>query len=122
LSTRILTMLLISIVLGAGGQLLFKAAARSLPPFSELGLWKLLLAMFTTPAILAGFACFFISSLLWIVAIRNIPLSMAYPMVALSYIVIFTGSYFLFSEALSWRHWSGAALIVMGILLITWQK
>jgi drug/metabolite transporter (DMT)-like permease len=122
MSPRIVGMLLSSIALGAVGQLMFKAAARGLPPFSELGLLKLLLAMFTTPMILGGFACFFISSVLWIVAIRNVNLSVAYPMVALSYIIIFAGSAALFHEPVGWRHWAGAALIVGGILLITWRS
>ena len=122
MSTRTLALLLSSIVLGAGGQLMFKAASRSLPAFSELGALRLLYTMFTTPVILAGFFCFFISALLWIVALRSVPLSVAYPMVALSYVIIFVGSHFLFMEPLSWRHWGGAALIVAGILLITWQR
>ena len=74
--------------------------------------------MLSTPAILGGFACFFISALLWIFALRQVPLSVAYPMVALSYIVIFIGSAVLFGESVTWRHWSGAALIVAGIVLI----
>jgi drug/metabolite transporter (DMT)-like permease len=118
ITPRVLALLLTSIVLGASGQLMFKGASRLLPPFSELGLVKLLLTMFTTPLILGGFACFFISSLLWIVAIKNTPLSVAYPMVALSYIIIFGGSALLYGEAVGWRHWTGAGLIVGGILLI----
>jgi drug/metabolite transporter (DMT)-like permease len=112
-------LLLISIVLGASGQLMFKGAARTLPPFSEMGLLKLLVTMFTTPLILAGFSCFFISALMWIVAIRSVPLSVAYPMVALSYIIIFTGSALLYGESISWKHAVGAMLIVSGILLIS---
>ena len=115
---RVLILLLTSIVLGASGQLMFKGAAKGLPPFASLGLFKLLLTMFTTPLIIAGFVCFFVSSLLWIVAIKNTPLSVAYPMVALSYIIIFGGSALLYGEAVGWRHWTGAALIVGGILLI----
>ncbi|MEZ5339121.1 MAG: EamA family transporter [bacterium] len=110
--------LLTSIALGAAGQLMFKAAARTLPAYSELGLARLLLAMFTTPLILAGFISFFISSVLWIVTLRSLPLSNAYPMVALSYVIIFLGSYHLFGEAVDWRHWVGAGLIISGILLI----
>jgi drug/metabolite transporter (DMT)-like permease len=122
MTARVLIMLLSSIVLGAGGQLLFKAAARSLPSVSDAGVLRLVTAMFTTPLVLTGFAAFFISSVLWIAALRSVPLSVAYPMVALSYIIIFSGSYFLFGEALSWRHWLGALLIVMGILLVTWRS
>ena len=119
MNAKTLALLFVSIVLGASGQLMFKAAARQLPPFSELGVAKLLLLMFTTPLILAGFTCFFISSVLWIVAIRSVPLSVAYPMVALSYVIIFAGSALLYHEPITWRHFGGAALIVGGILLIT---
>ncbi|MCC7479794.1 EamA family transporter [bacterium] len=118
MSGRDLALLFSSIVLGASGQLMFKAASRKLPPFSELGLLKLLQTMFSTPLILAGFACFFISALLWIIALKNIPLSVAYPMVALSYVIIFAGSATLFAEPLGWRHGIGALLIVCGIWLI----
>ncbi|MCB1218657.1 EamA family transporter [bacterium] len=114
----VIASLLTSIALGAAGQLMFKAAARTLPAYSELGLARLLLAMFTTPLILAGFICFFISSVLWIVTLRSMPLSNAYPMVALSYVIIFLGSFYLFGEAVDWRHWAGAGLIISGILLI----
>lgn len=122
MSFSVLLLLLISIVLGAGGQLLFKGAARQLPPFAELGLARLILTMFTTPLILTGFGCFFVSSVLWILALRSINLSLAYPMVALSYVLIFIGSYYLFGEPLNIRHWLGALLIVGGIVLINWPK
>ncbi|MBN2081579.1 EamA family transporter [bacterium] len=121
MNTRILLMLILSIALGASGQLLFKGAARDLPSFGELGLLRLAGTMFTTPLILGGFACFFISSVLWIIALRSVNLSVAYPLVSLSYIIIFLGSYLLFNEPLCWRHWAGAALIVGGIILITWR-
>jgi drug/metabolite transporter (DMT)-like permease len=114
----LLLLLAISIALGATGQLLFKYASLRLPSFGELGLLKTVLVMLTTPAILGGFACFFISALLWIFALRQVPLSVAYPMVAISYIVIFIGSAVLFDESITVRHWSGAALIVAGIVLI----
>ncbi len=122
INLRTLFVLVISIVLGASGQLMFKAAARGLPAFADLGLLGLFTKMFTTPMILAGFACFFISSVLWIIALRSVPLSLAYPMVALSYVIIFLGSHFLFTEPLGWRLWTGALLIVCGIVLIAGSR
>ena len=111
-------LLAVSIALGATGQLLFKYASVRLPAFGELGILGTVTKLAVTPAVLAGFACFFLSALLWIFALRQVPLSVAYPMVALSYIVIFIGSAVLFDESVTWRHWSGAALIVAGIVLI----
>ena len=121
MNSIVLVLLLVSIALGACGQLMFKGAATGLPEFSQLGLVRLLGAMFTTPLIIGGFCCFFASSVLWIVALRSVALSIAYPMVALSYIIIFTGSHYLFQEAISWRHVGGAGLIVAGIILINWK-
>lgn len=122
INLRTLLLLAVSIILGAGGQLMFKAAARGLPSFAELGVVRLVLTMFATPMILAGFACFFVSSVLWIIALRSVPLSVAYPMVALSYVIIFLGSHFLFAEPLGWRLWLGGLLIVSGIVLIAGQR
>lgn len=118
LTAKMLALLLTSIVLGAGGQLLFKHASRIVPAPSQLGVWRWLLEVFTTGSVLAAFACFAVSAVLWLIALRDTPLSIAYPMVALSYIIIFTGSYFLFSEPVTWGKVIGAALIVAGIIVI----
>jgi len=114
----LLLLLAVSIALGATGQLLFKYASLRLPSFGELGFLGTLVRLITTPAVLGGFACFFLSAVLWIFALRQVALSVAYPMVAISYIVIFVGSAVLFDETVTWRHWSGALLIVAGIVLI----
>jgi drug/metabolite transporter (DMT)-like permease len=119
LTGRTLTLLLTSIVLGAGGQLLFKHASRILQAVSQIGVWRWLLELFTTGSVLAAFACFAVSAVLWIAALRDTPLSVAYPMVALSYIIIFAGSYFLFSEPITWHKTIGAVLIIAGIIVIS---
>jgi len=118
LTARTLVLLLTSIALGAGGQLLFKYASRIVHAPSQLGIGRWLLELFTTGSVLTAFACFAVSAVLWLVALRDTPLSVAYPMVALSYIIIFTGSYFLFSEPVTWGKIIGAALIVAGIIII----
>jgi drug/metabolite transporter (DMT)-like permease len=116
---RTLALLLTSIVLGAGGQLLFKHAARILHAVSQIGIWRWLLELFTTGSVLAAFGCFAISAILWIIALRDTPLTVAYPMVALSYIIIFAGSYFLFAEPITWGKIVGAVLIIAGIIIIS---
>lgn len=101
---------------------MFKSAARRLPSFEELGLSGLAGRLFTTPLILAAFLSFFVSAVLWILAIRKANLSVAYPATALSYVIIFVGSNLLFQEVITWRHWAGAGLILSGILLIAAQR
>ena len=118
MTARLLAILLTSIVLGATGQLMLRHAARVLTAPSQVGLGRWLLSVFTSPTILAAFVLFAVSALLWIAALRETPLTVAYPMVALSYIIIFVGSYFLFAEPITFTKLIGAALVVAGIIVI----
>src|SRR5947208_10147593 len=97
---------------------MFKGGANS-ARFAGASIIRLIPLMLTTPLVLGGFTCFFISALLWMLALRSgVALSVAYPMVALSYIIIFTGSALLYHEPITWRLLAGAALIVCGVVLI----
>jgi multidrug transporter EmrE-like cation transporter len=118
MTARLLAILLTSITLGAVGQLMLRQVARVLTAPSQVGLWRWLLSVFTSPTILAAFVLFAVSALLWIAALRETPLTVAYPMVALSYIIIFVGSYFLFAEPITLTKLLGAVLVVAGIIVI----
>jgi multidrug transporter EmrE-like cation transporter len=118
MTARLLAILLTSITLGAVGQLMLRQVARVLTAPSQVGLWRWLISVFTSPTILAAFVLFAVSALLWIAALRETPLTVAYPMVALSYIIIFVGSYFLFAEPITLTKLLGAVLVVAGIIVI----
>jgi multidrug transporter EmrE-like cation transporter len=118
MTARLLAILLTSITLGAVGQLMLRQVARVLTAPSQVGLWRWLISVFTSPTILAAFVLFAVSALLWIAALRETPLTVAYPMVALSYIIIFVGSYFLFAEPITLTKLIGAVLVVAGIIVI----
>jgi multidrug transporter EmrE-like cation transporter len=118
MTARLLAILLTSITLGAVGQLMLRQVARVLTAPSQVGLWRWLISVFTSPTILAAFVLFAVSALLWIAALRETPLTVAYHMVALSYIIIFVGSYFLFAEPITLTKLLGAVLVVAGIIVI----
>ena len=59
MNAGLIALLAVSIALGAAGQLMFKAAARSLPAFSSLGVGGTVAKLFTTPLILGAFLSFF---------------------------------------------------------------
>ena len=111
----------VSIALGAAGSLMLKAR-RAVCLLRAAGLGRPAAEALTTPLILGGFVCSSSRRCWWIFALRSVPLSTAYPMVALSYVIIFLGSAALFGESLGWRHWAGALLIVAGIVLIAWRN
>ncbi|WP_165842370.1 EamA family transporter [Paenibacillus xerothermodurans] len=108
--------LIASIALGAAGQVLMKWGIESLKTgdaSAAIGA-KLLTAW----PVVAGLASYGLSSVFWLLALRRFPLSTAYPMVSLSYILVMVLSFYLFQETISIQKWAGAVVICAGVLLI----
>ena len=105
--------ILISVLLGAGGQIAFKYGAMRIPDTGSL-LTKAIAAW----PISAGLALYGVSTLLWIYALRSVELSYAYPLISLGYILVFIASYFLFHEPIGPLRLGGLVLILGGIVLV----
>ena len=98
-----------AIGLGVAGQLVLKAGAET----SGEGL-----AQFLSPWTICGFGVYFLSALTYIVAIKKIPISLAYPSVSISYGIVAILAHLLWREPLTWQHWAGIALISSGIFVM----
>lgn len=68
-------------------------------------------------SVVAGLGCYALSMLCWVMALKSVPLSMAYPFLSLSYVLVYIGSLFLpgIAEHFSWLKLLGIALIVAGV-------
>jgi drug/metabolite transporter (DMT)-like permease len=101
--------LLVGICIGTSGQLLLKTGA--VRAGSQA-------AQFFDIFTLLGLGAYAAAAMLYIVAIRKIPLSQAYPTVALSYAVVAIAAHFLWGERIGWGQVAGMILIWSGILLL----
>ncbi|AET70325.1 putative membrane protein [Desulfosporosinus orientis DSM 765] len=109
---------LFSILLGATGQFLFRYGMLGYGKVSAAGIWRQLGSIILTPAIFFGFACFGVSSILWLTVISRWQLSYAYPLVSLGYVIaILYGSLFLHEE-LTWPKVFGCLLILAGMSVL----
>lgn len=100
----------------AGGQVFLKLALQQMRPFGwTRAFWVSLLTNWP-------FACcgtlFAASSVLWMYIVKHYPLSVAYPMISLSYVFGLLAAMLCFHEAVSATKWMGVALIVAGCCLI----
>ncbi len=104
-------------------QILFKWRSASLKLdwgnssslFSKLmGVFQILL----DPYIFFGYVCSFAASILWIFALKKLPLSFAYPFLALPLVFVLILSHFIFNESICFYRILGATLIVVGTVLI----
>ncbi len=64
-------------------------------------------------------AVYGVASLAWIYVLRKVPLTLAYPFVALSFVIVPVLSRYFFGEQLNIHYFVGAALIVAGIGVIS---
>jgi undecaprenyl phosphate-alpha-L-ara4N flippase subunit ArnE len=112
LKPSLLVVLLISVVLNSAGQLLMKSVRGGQPgtslvsSFLHFELWVAI--------ILYGF-----SALAWLWVLSRAPLSLAYPVLALSFPIVVGLSALLFSETISTIHWLGVSVIVVGVSLLS---
>ena len=119
-----LTWLLIlsGVGLNAAAQLLLKLATRSLLPlgaFSARTLPHYLLALAQNPPFWAGMVCYGLSVCVWIAALTRAPVSTAYPMLSLGYVVVTLTAWLSLGETLNAAKLVGIALICAGVILVS---
>ena len=108
------TMVLIlgAVAFSAAGQLFLKSGAQRL---SGLGGTGFLLGAFRDLHVLAGLAAWAASTLCWLYVLRVAPLSRAYGLTSLTYVLILLASVVFLGEQVRRMHVVGTVLIVIGI-------
>jgi len=102
------TALAAAIVTSMAGQTLLKAGAGEPDFISQLLDWRTLVGL-----VLYGGA-----ALLYIVALRRIPMSVALPCTAVSYVAAMLIGYFAFHEPITFSHIAAIGLITSGVLVL----
>ena len=108
------TVLLIlgAVAFSAMGQLFLKSGAQQL---AGLGRLEFLLAAARDMRVLSGLAAWAASTLCWLYVLRVAPLSRAYGLTSLTYVIVTLASVHLLGEQLRRLHVVGMVLIVMGV-------
>ncbi|MFN6561019.1 MAG: DMT family transporter [Nostoc sp. ChiSLP01] len=102
--------LLVSILFSISGQLLMKHTMSN----SHEGLlnWQFLQQLALSVAV------YCLGVVTWILALRSVKLSIAYPVTSLNYVGIFLGSYYFFNEVITPTRILGVLTIFSGVLLV----
>lgn len=77
---------------------------------------RIALAIGASPLVLAGLVSFGLSAVLWLFVLSKIPLSSAYPFVALGIVITVIAGRVLFGDPMPVAKLIGIALIVAGVL------
>jgi multidrug transporter EmrE-like cation transporter len=115
-------LILTGVGLNAVAQLLLKTATRPLASFTVFNGDTLLrsagVLAFSVP-FWAGMMCYAASVCVWIAALSRAPVSVAYPMLSLGYVVVAAVSALWLGESLTLPKVLGIALICAGVLLVS---
>lgn len=109
---RTLVLILGAVVFSAMGQLFLKSGVQHLAGISRL---DFLLAAARDVRVLSGLAAWAASTVFWLYALRVAPLSRAYLLSSLTYVLIPLASVYVFSEQLRRLHAVGMVLIILGV-------
>jgi multidrug transporter EmrE-like cation transporter len=120
MTTISFALVLAGVLLNAAAQLLLKAGTNAVGQF-EFHLDNVLpvgMKLAFEPHILGGLGCYVISVVVWIMALSRVPVSVAYPMLSIGYIVNAIAAFYLFNEPLAGQKLLGIGFIVIGVYLV----
>jgi len=112
--------LMAGVVLNATAQLLLKAGTNALGviTFTRDNFGEVAWRMATQQWFIAGAGCYALSLVVWIVGLSRVPVSVAYPLLSVGYVLNALAAHYLFGEALTLSRWMGIGLIVAGVFLV----
>lgn len=114
-------LLLGGVFLNAAAQLLLKAATRhsgELVGDSGQISWTSVMQLLGAVPLWIGLACYGISLIVWLGALSRVPVSLAYPMLSIGYVVNAFAAAFLFGELLTVPKLAAIGLICVGVFML----
>jgi len=115
-------LILTGVGLNAAAQLLLKVATKPLSQFSVFDadtFHSSVLILFKSLPFWSGMLCYGASVCVWVAALSKAPVSTAYPMLSLGYVVVAAVSVAWLGETLTPAKVLGIALICAGVVLVS---
>lgn len=115
-----LLLLIPAILLSTTGELLFKIGMNRIGgfEFSPASIRTVLPRILLNPFIWLGFLGFGLGALFWLAVLSRVPLSLAYPILALSYFVVVVEAWLFLHERVTRQRMLGVGIIVVGVVVV----
>lgn len=115
-------LIFVSVALSALGQTCFKTGVGRVSFAEGAGVVHKSLAMLLSPWVLGGLAFYGVGTLLWLFALKRMDLSLAYPFVAMSFVMVAGSGVLFLGETLTLTRVLGMALIISGLLVMAFGR
>jgi drug/metabolite transporter (DMT)-like permease len=115
---RNLILIMLTVIINTAGQFIVKTGVNRVGSVSLNDIGSILRAL-SSWLVLAGFAIYFMSAVLWISILSRAELSWAFPILSLSYVLTALLSPFLLHETFSIQRFAGILVICFGVFLVS---
>ena len=114
------SILLCGVLLNALAQLGLKAATRTTGPLlaGDADVWQRGLGLLTVPSLWWALSAYGLSVVVWLVGLSRVPVTQAYPLLSLGYVMNIGFAWWLLGEVPNLQRVAGVAVIVLGVLLV----
>lgn len=109
---------LVSIMLLSAGQTAIKYGLNDIGGVDLSEGIMSLFRIFQTPWVIAGFFFYGVSAILWLDVLSKLDFSLAFPMVALTYVFTLLIGRFFFGETVGWERILGVVFILTGVYFL----
>jgi drug/metabolite transporter (DMT)-like permease len=108
------------VLLNAFAQLGLKAATRVTGPLisPEGGTWQRALELITVPSLWFALSAYGLSVVVWLVGLSRVPVSQAYPLLSMGYVLNIGLAWWLLGEVPNAQRVAGIGVIVAGVVLV----
>ncbi|MGQ9517612.1 MAG: EamA family transporter [Anaerolineae bacterium] len=121
--TKTILLILFDVLVSVAGQLTLKRGMMEVGKIDAAfftsplaGIWRMFT---TTPLVLLGLAMYGVGAFIWLIVLSRANLSYAYPMIALTYVLVPLAAWLFLNEpAIPPLRWAGMALIIIGVALV----
>ena len=114
------SILFTGVLLNAMAQLALKAATRVSGPLiaGDAGVWQRALNVLVVPSLWYALMAYGLSVVVWLVGLSRVPVTQAYPLLSLGYIINIGLAWWLLGEVPNVQRVAGIGVIVLGVVLV----
>lgn len=118
---KAIPLIVIGVLLNASAQICLKKGLHAAGELGGQGLASMVAKVALQPWILAGLACYVVSVVVWIAALRMVDVNFAYPFLALGFLANALMAKAFLGEAIPGIRWAALAIIIVGVGLQAWS-
>jgi drug/metabolite transporter (DMT)-like permease len=109
------------VLLNALAQLGLKTATQVTGPLvvADGSLWRRGLDLMAVPSLWYAVAAYGLSLIVWLVGLSRVPVSQAYPLLSMGYVINIGLAWWLLGEVPNAQRVAGIGVIVLGVVLVT---